>query len=248
MGFIAPFLVPIVGFVVYGYIIYRREGWSGVRDHLTKTLTMAFLVAVAAELIVYAPIFTFSIAKTIYTDHMDLVTAKNNVLPYNNNLRIIRFERSPYDAEKPIFINLYYRYDGDEFARMRGYYKVIFVQLGKEDRNPASLEKIEDDLWKQFMSKMPPDHGLSVKPKSNGWVSLLGPAITQEQINQIDGNLGAIVLFMGSLRWIEANGDYETDFCAFTQSNPEIFVECANHNGPVRSSGKPTVAPLDKGK
>jgi hypothetical protein len=79
LGYVAPFLVPIVGFIVYGCIVYCREGWSSVKDHFRKTLGVAFLVAVAAELIVYVPIFSCSVVNTIFKDHMHFVSVSQQL-------------------------------------------------------------------------------------------------------------------------------------------------------------------------
>src|SRR6266853_2576071 len=164
LGFISPFLVALVGVLLYAAVLLWREGWRAVIAHFQQRLKLAALVAIAAEIVVYAPIFVWNVANTIYMDHEALV-AENRALndranrkkglpPYNNNLRIIRFERSPYEVGKPIFINLYYRYDGDNPARLRGYYKVIVAHLDDKDQNPIAIESVEEALWKTFIEDM----------------------------------------------------------------------------------------------
>ncbi len=73
LGFFAPFAVPVAGLIVYVVVALRREGWQGLREHLRKTLTIATFVAIVAELTIYAPIFAWTLVKTIYEDHMSLV-------------------------------------------------------------------------------------------------------------------------------------------------------------------------------
>jgi hypothetical protein len=159
---------------------------------------------------------------------------------------VIRFERLPYEVKNPAFINAYLRYDGINPARMRGYYKVYVVHSDGTDFSAKTLEPIEDKAWDQFVASIKsPDHCLMIEPKSNIWVTLKGEVLTSKQINDLSKTKSSILLFMGMFKWIDGFGDYEVDYCAFTQENPEVFMQCANHNEPVRPG---SAATLDSSK
>lgn len=75
LGFISPYVVPIVGLVVYGWVIHQRDGWEAVKQHLKETLTRAVIVAIAAEVLVFGSIFGWTVVKTVYADHQSLVAS-----------------------------------------------------------------------------------------------------------------------------------------------------------------------------
>jgi hypothetical protein len=75
LGFIVPFLVPVLVVVIYGGVAYWRQGWPALVEHIWKTLSIAAVVAIAAEVVVYGPIFMWAVVKEIYSDHTALVGA-----------------------------------------------------------------------------------------------------------------------------------------------------------------------------
>jgi hypothetical protein len=108
LGFFSPFLVPVVGVCVFGYVAHRREGWSGVRAHFGKTLSLAALVAILAECIVYTPLFVSDVVRVIYTDHQDLVRVNQALVHTNSTLMgeiqgAKNSKPSPKDVPKPQF-------------------------------------------------------------------------------------------------------------------------------------------------
>jgi hypothetical protein len=158
---------------------------------------------------------------------------KEHLRPSESKLRITRFERSPYTAKRQVFINVYYRYEAESDARVRGYYKVAVMHFDPTDlRDPLKMRDIENNLWKQFMETgmINPAHGIMVPANSNQWVSLLGPTLTKNQVTELNSAPTGAVLFLGMLRYNDGRADYETDFCAFTKANPEIFFTCDEHN------------------
>jgi hypothetical protein len=219
---------------------YRGGGRAALKKHWTPRLLWGFALTTC----IWILLFIYCIVNAIYRDHVHWVAAAHAIGPYNTDLRIIRFERNAYEAGKPVLINVYYRYDGNNPARMRGYYKVVVVHLGEPDRNPEAIEALENQMWDQFIAQMDtPMHGLLIAPKSNGFVTLNGPVITAQQVGELN-NAAAIeglVLIVGKLMWIDGIGDYETDFCAFVRWNPEVFIDCNDHVGPVQYTGRPTV-------
>jgi hypothetical protein len=86
LGFIAPYFVPVVGVLVYAVVIFARDGWTAVKEHFQRTITLAVVVGIAAELIVYAPIFIMSTIKTVYSDHHNLVFANGDLRSANGKL------------------------------------------------------------------------------------------------------------------------------------------------------------------
>lgn len=207
---------------------YRGGGRAVLRKHWTPRVLWGFALTTS----IWALLFIYCIVNAIYRDHVHWVAAAHAVGPYNTDLRVIRFERSPYVAGQPVFINAYYRYDGDNPARMRGYYKVIVVHLDESDRTPEAIEALEDRMWDQFIGHMDtPVHGLLVPPKSNAYVTLNGPALTAQQVGELNNTaaIEGLVLIVGKLMWIDGIGDYETDYCAFIRWN----LESTNHRSSV---------------
>jgi len=103
------------------------------------------------------------------------------------------------------------------------------------DATPEKLAGVENDLWSQMIKGMStPDHGMMINPKSPFWVTLSGPIITAEQVDELQTSNSGAVLFLGQFRWVDGVGDYELDYCALVQANPEVFITCPDHNGPVR--------------
>jgi hypothetical protein len=104
LGFVAPFLVPVVGFtLVIGVVLYR-EGAQAVGDHIRKTLRAAFFVGIAGELFVYGPIFSWQAIHTVYLDHMQLARARDSYrevnLDYAKQIENLKKERASLLPER----------------------------------------------------------------------------------------------------------------------------------------------------
>ncbi len=79
LGFTAPFVVPIIGFLLVLLVAFTRQGRKGVGEHIKRTLTIAAFVGLTGGLIVYGSIFGWSVIKTIFVDHQAIVSERNTL-------------------------------------------------------------------------------------------------------------------------------------------------------------------------
>lgn len=76
LGFVVPVIViPVVGLVLVFLVTLIREGRAGVKTHLGKTFTLAAIVAICGEALVYGSIFGYWLLRTVYQYHQELASA-----------------------------------------------------------------------------------------------------------------------------------------------------------------------------
>ena len=162
-----------------------------------------------------------------------------------SRFRIVRFERHPFEAGKPFLLNVYYRYDGDEPISIRGYSYFEFHHFELDETQPDKLRGLETTMWERMLlSLSEPSHGFMMDPGANGWVTLAGPILTMAQVEDLQPRQAGAMFFMGYFRYGDEHAEYTAEFCAFAQSNPEVFVSCEEHQGPPTPRA-PTVT-MDK--
>ena len=75
LGFFAPFIIWLAAICAYEFREYRLHGWAAMKLHLQKTFVDAFAFSVISGFLVYGALFGWSVIKTAYNDHNDLVKA-----------------------------------------------------------------------------------------------------------------------------------------------------------------------------
>jgi hypothetical protein len=152
--------------------------------------------------------------------------------------RITRFERNPYELGKPFSVNIYYRYDGDEAIRIRGYSYFEFHHLAAGEAKPDKLREIETAMWERMLQQQSePSHGVMIEGGASAWITQRGPVLSQAMLDDLQPMHTGAMFFMGYFKYLDGHSDYTKEFCVFTQSNPEVFVSCEEHNGPPAPTG-----------
>src|ERR1035437_8853950 len=67
--------LPVVGLALGVLVTRIREGRAGVKTHLGKTFTLAAIVAICGEALVYGSIFGYWLFRTVYQYHQELASA-----------------------------------------------------------------------------------------------------------------------------------------------------------------------------
>jgi hypothetical protein len=242
------------GYSLFWALLKRKFGWE--ESHLIAK-TFKYAARVVPELIVLAVAATvFGWWIPIGAWFVGLTPANPPVTTapqFNNDLYFTRIDVHPYEAGKSAAINIHYRYEGENPARMSGPVKITVIQLPEAYLDSISMiEELEEQYWNELKKISPPPSSIVLRPKGNSWTTLWGPILTQEQAQELNTKSSGILMAMGAFFWNDGTGDYETDFCGFTQgASPTVFIHCRNHNGPVtnkktqlRPTTPPSMAPI----
>jgi hypothetical protein len=112
LGLVVPLVVvPVVGAILVFLLTLWREGRDGVMSHLRKTFTLAAIVVICGEALVYGSIYGYWVMRTVYKDHGDLVTvtserdqlaASKQQLQTENSDLVSKLENKPTTITKTI--------------------------------------------------------------------------------------------------------------------------------------------------
>jgi hypothetical protein len=188
----------------------------------------------AVRIIVCACLVTLSI----------LLIISNHWLParrtrLSNNLKLDRVVRLPYAGHGQLDYNVYFHYAGVNPAR------VVFLNGAVIlDRKPASeveLDFIESFDWDSFLKSAqlrPMPEGSTFAPKSRHYITvhvdLSFEGVTpDERLKALTVDDTAMVLLFGVAKWKDATGSYATEVCTANLNEPDVFLPCKAHNGPM---------------
>jgi hypothetical protein len=86
LGFFTPVLVFALTVIVTLLVIFFREGREKMIQHWRETAGITVVVTVLVMLVVYVPIFTWNVVKTVYRDHADLVSENREIRRQSSRL------------------------------------------------------------------------------------------------------------------------------------------------------------------
>ena len=86
-GFLSPYLVALGSGIIVALAIFLLHGRQAMREHWKKNVLIVLCAAIGGNIIVYGPLFGWSVIKTIYQDQVSLVSANTTLQKENAALR-----------------------------------------------------------------------------------------------------------------------------------------------------------------
>jgi hypothetical protein len=162
------------------------------------------------------------------------------VQSYNDDLHIFGFRHGPFEAGKGVNVNLYFRYTGSAPAHARSPFGVDLIPLTPEEQHDtAKIQGLVESMWASFTTQGFRSQSLIVPPNTERFASTWSQPLMQEQADNWNLRSTGLLIALGAMGWDDGLGAYETEYCVFVvASNPNVFVTCKEHNGPVTRRAK----------
>jgi hypothetical protein len=164
------------------------------------------------------------------------------ILNFNNftepTITILSTRISPYEAGKPVAVELLLQNHGNSPIKLHGHYNVLHAKRGTD-----SWQVIEDMLWGAMMSRPEADYP-EFTIAASGTLSTVflenGPVLTQEQVEGLRGvDDRSAIYFLGVLTYSEWYGrSRRLEFCGSYRALPKFLLVCAKHDDWVGSLRK----------
>jgi hypothetical protein len=162
-------------------------------------------------------------------------SAADNVQAYNDDLHIIGFKHGPFEAGKAVNVNLYFRYGGSTPAHAHSPFGVVLLPLTPtEQGDPAKVNGLVETMWASFLAQGLSGESLIIPPNTERFSSTWSQALTKQDADNWNLRSTGLLVALGRIGWYDDLGAYETEYCVLVMaSNPNVFVTCKDHNGPV---------------
>jgi hypothetical protein len=154
---------------------------------------------------------------------------------YNDDLHIVDFRHGPFDAGKAVNVNLHFRYSGSNPAHAYSPFGVDLLPLTPEEQgDTAKITGLVDSMWTSFLAQGLRGESLTIPPNTQRFASAWSRPLTGEQADNWNLRSTGLLIALGRIGWDDGVGAYETEYCVLVMaSNPNVFVTCKDHNGPV---------------
>ena len=164
------------------------------------------------------------------------------ILNFNNftgpTITILSTRISPYEAGKPVAVELALQNDGNSPIKVHGHYNVLHANRGTN-----SWQVIEDMIWGAMMSRPEADYPEATIAASGTLSTVFledGPVLTQEQVEGLRGvDDRSAIYFLGVFTYSEWYGrSRRLEFCGSYRALPKFMLVCAKHDDWVGSLRK----------
>jgi hypothetical protein len=159
---------------------------------------------------------------------------------YNDDLHIFNFRHGPFEAGKGVNVNLYFSYIGVTPAHANGPFGVDIIPLTPaEQHDHAEIQGRIESMWTSFTTQSLYGENLIIPPNTERFASTWSHPLAKEQADNWNFRSTGLLVALGRIRWDDGFGAYETEYCVYVMaSNPNVFVTCKDHNGPVTRRAK----------
>jgi hypothetical protein len=156
-------------------------------------------------------------------------------LSYNDDLHVVDFKHGLFEAGKAVNVNLHFRYTGSNPARARSAFGVDLLPLTPaEQGDAAKIGGLVESMWTSFLAQGLRGDSLIIPPNTERFASTWSRTLTGDQADNWNRRSIGLLIALGRIGWDDGVGAYEAEYCVLVvASNPNVFVTCKDHNGPV---------------
>jgi hypothetical protein len=179
---------------------------------------------------------------TLFLRGVVLIVLFLPILNFNNfaepTITILSTRISPYEAGKPVAVELVLQNDGNSPIKVHGHYNVLHANKGTN-----SWQVLEDMIWGAMMSRPEADYPEATIAAAGTLSTVFldgGPVLTQEQVEGLRGvDDRSAIYFLGVFTYSEWYGrSRRLEFCGSYRALPKVMLVCAKHDDWVGSLQK----------
>jgi hypothetical protein len=234
LGFFTPILVFVLSIVITLLVIAANRGKDAMRQHWKETAALSVGVTLAVMLLIYGPIFVYSLVVNVYTDHQALVDRvktlrqerdaavsklnnppKREIGAYFDCDPRSFYVTDPFPADKPLMYSVSCRNVGAAPAfdpQPMG--KIIL----RPDGNEPTQKKLIND-WKSEVLDLVKKNATGgerppIFPNEPTLWTAHGAVLSNDQRAKLySSSINVAVFLIGAIRFRDNTGEHEAHIC-----------------------------------